>query len=413
MLKDSIIASGHLGVALYDLNSKQFLYRYQSDKLFVPASTNKLLTLYAGMKFLGDSLNGLYYKINHDTLFVIPTGDPTFMHPDFKEQPVHQMLNSTPLKVVLLDEQQYPEPYGKGWTIDDLDEAFLPQRSIFPVNGNLFSAEWIKNANNPTAPTFSLASISSDLPDYRMLDVTTTSTGINSIHRIPGHNHFTATLSDKNNTIRLKIPFETFGMETGFHILKNMLYHSPQKKISPVQNKSLFSIIHSQPTDSVLALMMHRSDNFYAEQLLLMCGSSIAGELNQQNAIDYLLHNDFKKMPQQPQWFDGSGLSRYNLISPEDEIFVMNQLIDSFGTNRLTRILPTGGRGTLKKMFLTESNEMFAKTGSMSNIYSLTGMLLTANGKKLLFSIMLNNYSGSASSVKKAIENFLRSVKES
>jgi D-alanyl-D-alanine carboxypeptidase/D-alanyl-D-alanine-endopeptidase (penicillin-binding protein 4) len=134
--------------------------------------------------------------------------------------------------------------------------------------------------------------------------------------------------------------------------------------------------------------------------------------LNQQSAIDYLLQNDFKKMPQQPQWVDGSGLSRYNLISPEDEIFVMNQLIDSFGTNRLLKILPTGGKGTLKKMFLTESNEMFAKTGSMSNIYCLTGMINAANGKKLLFSIMLNNYNGAASSVKKGIEQFLRSVKE-
>ena len=40
------------------------------------------------MKYLGDSLVGMRYKLDGDTLFLIPSGDPTLLHSDFNIQPV-------------------------------------------------------------------------------------------------------------------------------------------------------------------------------------------------------------------------------------------------------------------------------------------------------------------------------------
>ncbi|MGO8056226.1 hypothetical protein, partial [Rhizobium leguminosarum] len=64
--------------------------------------------------------------------------------------------------------------------------------------------------------------------------------------------------------------------------------------------------IYSQKTDSVLKPMMHRSDNFFAEQLLLMVANERFGVLNEDKIIDTLLKSDLKDLPQKPAWADGS-----------------------------------------------------------------------------------------------------------
>ncbi len=93
--------------------------------------------------------------------------------------------------------------------------------------------------------------------------------------------------------------------------------------------------------------MMHRSDNFFAEQTLLMASNEVLGYMNYDSIINYILTHELKNMPQKPQWADGSGLSRYDLFSPDDFVFLLNKLKDEFGMNRLKNILATGGEGTL------------------------------------------------------------------
>lgn len=410
LLQDSTIASGHIGIAIFDAGTKKFVYKHQSDKYFIPASTTKLFTMYAGLRFLGDSLIGFYHKTAKDTLYLLPAGDPTFMHPDFKSQPAHQFLNGIGSKIVVLDEQSYPEPYGNGWAMDDMNESYMPQRSVFPVNGNLFSMEWIKNNQADSFP-YALAMISSDFPAHSISKKIDVNAG-NTVRRLAGKNDFEVSLNNKDRKITLEIPFEVSGMQSSFHLLKNALYHAPVMRKAVRQDKHQYQPFYSQATDTVLSLMMHRSDNFYAEQLLLMAGDRISGQLNQTAAIDQLLQNDLKGLPQKPRWVDGSGLSRYNLFTPEDEVYILQKLVDSFGSSRVKKILPTGGTGTMKKMFLDENEMVFAKTGSMSNNYCLSGILYTDKGRTLYFSVMLNNYIGSAATVKKGLEKYISAIRK-
>ena len=51
--------------------------------------------------------------------------------------------------------------------------------------------------------------------------------------------------------------------------------------------------------------MMHRSDNFYAEQSLLMVSEKLLGTMNDRKIIDTLLKSDYKDLPQKPGWVDG------------------------------------------------------------------------------------------------------------
>src|SRR3954471_17848798 len=98
VLNDPSLKTAHVGISVYDPSTKKYLYNYQGDKYFVPASNTKLPTCYAAMKYLGDSLVGLRYSIMTlgDAIGYIikPSGDPTFLHPDFRNQPVAAFLKN-------------------------------------------------------------------------------------------------------------------------------------------------------------------------------------------------------------------------------------------------------------------------------------------------------------------------------
>ena len=90
VLSNKALTTAHVGISIFDPAVNKYLYNYQGDKYFVPASNTKIPTCYAAMKYLGDSLVGLRYAGNFEQMTIQPTGDPTFLHPDFKTQKVYQ-----------------------------------------------------------------------------------------------------------------------------------------------------------------------------------------------------------------------------------------------------------------------------------------------------------------------------------
>jgi D-alanyl-D-alanine carboxypeptidase/D-alanyl-D-alanine-endopeptidase (penicillin-binding protein 4) len=172
--------------------------------------------------------------------------------------------------------------------------------------------------------------------------------------------------------------------------------------------------IYSQPTDSLLKIMMHLSDNFYAEQCLVMISANKNGEFGyaSKDVINRLLESDFKDLPQKPRWVDGCGLSRYNLFSPQDMVTVLNKMKKDFSWNRITTILATGGEGTITNYYLDLKNRIFAKTGTLSNNVALSGFLITKHNKTLIFSVIVNNHMGNTTKIRKAVEKYLTAIAE-
>jgi len=169
--------------------------------------------------------------------------------------------------------------------------------------------------------------------------------------------------------------------------------------------------INSQPTDSLLKPMMHRSDNFFAEQSLLMVSNERLGVMNDAKLIDTILKSDFKDLPQKPRWVDGSGLSRYNLFTPQDFIAILNKMKNEFGMDRIKVIFPTGGEGTISSYYKKDNGYIYAKTGTLSGVVAFSGFLYTKKGKLLIFSTLVNNHQASATDVRRAIEKFLQRVR--
>ena len=127
--------------------------------------------------------------------------------------------------------------------------------------------------------------------------------------------------------------------------------------------------------------------------------------------IDWAMANDFAKMPHDPRWTDGSGLSRYNLFSPDDFVFILNRMKQEFGIQRIAGIFPTGGTGTIKSYYNDLSGKIYAKTGTLSGVVTLSGFIQAASGKWLIFSVLVNNHRTSATTIRKGIEQFLSSAR--
>src|SRR5436190_1092088 len=145
VINDSSLLAAHVGISIYDPATGKYWYNYQGDKYFVPASNTKLPTCYAAMKYLGDSLVGLRYaypeeRFKNIYLIVQPTGDPTFLHSDFKKQPVFNFLKQKitieKFRPGFLVNNWKDERWGSGWSWNDYKEDYMAERSPMPIFGN-------------------------------------------------------------------------------------------------------------------------------------------------------------------------------------------------------------------------------------------------------------------------------------
>ena len=153
--------------------------------------------------------------------------------------------------------------------------------------------------------------------------------------------------------------------------------------------------------------MMHRSDNFFAEQCLLMASNEKLGMMNEHRIIDTLLKTELKDLPQRPRWVDGSGLSRYNLFSPQDFVYILNKMQNEFGIERIRNIFPGANEGTLSNYYVGSEGRLFAKTGTLSGVVAISGFLTTNKNKQLIFSVLVNNHQASGTEVRRTVEQFL------
>jgi D-alanyl-D-alanine carboxypeptidase/D-alanyl-D-alanine-endopeptidase (penicillin-binding protein 4) len=168
--------------------------------------------------------------------------------------------------------------------------------------------------------------------------------------------------------------------------------------------------------DSLYVPLLQDSDNFIAEQLLLQIAASQQWPMDYASILDSLSDFGFLQRGEAPDeflWFDGSGLSRYNLFTPRSLVWLLDGILEDQGIDRITRMFPAGGQsGTIRSWYNGgDSPYVFAKTGTLRNKHCLSGYIVCNSGKILIFSMMHNNYEGSSSSVKDEMQSILESIR--
>jgi len=337
VLETKALQSAHVGISIFDPAENKWLYNYQGDKYFVPASNTKIPTCYAAMKYLGDSLVGLRYKLDNGEFIVQGTGDPTFLNSEFKDQPVFDFISKMSLfgDVRFSASNWQEEHLGSGWSWNDYNEYYMTERSPFPIYGNVVKF-YIKDNKLKSSPSSAHIHLLFQVDGLIAYPIDSITDEYIDIKRNLNDNFF-HTSKSKNKFKEKQIPFSTQGYITSTLLLndtlhpKTRIYWQPEELASPIS----LSTIHSQPTDSLLKPMMHRSDNFFAEQSLLMVSNERLGVMSDEKIIDTLLKTDFKDLPQKPRWADGSGLSRYNLFTPQDLVAILNKMKNEFGMERI------------------------------------------------------------------------------
>jgi D-alanyl-D-alanine carboxypeptidase/D-alanyl-D-alanine-endopeptidase (penicillin-binding protein 4) len=395
VLTESALASAHIGISIFDADKQQFIYEHQGNKFFIPASNTKLFTCYAAMKYLGDSLPGIMYADDGQTIQILASADPTLLHPDFRRQPVIDFIRKQTKLITLVTAQWRDKAYGFGWTWDDYQSDYMAERSAMPLYGNVLTVAGRKDSMYVFPNSFAVK-FNSD------------SGYITNISRERNSNLFSIDTKGRQRR-ELAIPFQTSDTLTA-----RLLSEATGKNItvatgSGLLNKELkLNRIYSQHTDTLLKPMMHRSDNFFAEQSLLMVsGKLFNGTMSAARAVDSVMKANFADLSQKPRWVDGSGLSRYNLFTPQNFVSLLNKMNKEFEWKRIETILPTGGEGTLSSFYKKYTGKIYAKTGTLSNNIALSGYLLTDSGKKLIFSVLVSNHQAPTATIRKGVENML------
>ncbi|GGB09294.1 D-alanyl-D-alanine carboxypeptidase/D-alanyl-D-alanine-endopeptidase [Puia dinghuensis] len=401
LLRQPGLLPAQVGICLYDPATATYKYNYQGDKYFIPASNTKLFSLYAGMKYLGDSLMGMRYRVTDTALFIIPAGDPTLLHPAYPDQPAIRFLQKAHRNLYLTPGNWQDRPLGRGWAWDDYNDDYMPERSAFPVYGNLI--RWMQDTISGSF--FSIPDI-----DWPVRFSPDSSKQGFSVRRDYHNNVFTIT-EGKSRVLEQDVPFITDGIASAALLLKDTV-GKPVGVRQLVPGSGKDGVVYSRPVDSLFRPMMYNSDNFFAEQTLLMVGNQLLEKMNDARVIDTLLNGELKGLPQRPIWVDGCGLSRNDLFTPQDFVWLLDKMSKEFGLARMEGILPTGGKGTLSNYYKADSGYIYAKTGSLSGVVALSGYLLTKKNHLLLFSILINNYTGSGVAVRRQMEQWIHHIRD-
>ncbi|MDN3596500.1 D-alanyl-D-alanine carboxypeptidase/D-alanyl-D-alanine-endopeptidase [Zunongwangia endophytica] len=393
---------GFAGLVIYDPETKKTIFNKNGDKYFTPASNTKLVTFYTSLKTLGDSIPAIKYAIYGDSLIFKGTGDPSLLYDDLSSENILQFLAETDKKLFLLKTNYTEEHFGPGWAWDDFNGSYSAERNAFPIYGNTLQFEFDKNLDSPKIyPDVFIDSV------YAEENTELTK----NVYRDKNSNKFLYTQFKRTENYTQDVPFITSEF-TSAKLLSDTIRKEVMLIKKLPKNIQLDQVIYSNKADSLYKKMLQESDNFIAEQLLLLSAEKLSDTLKTNIAINYAQENLLNDLPDKINWHDGSGLTRYNLFTPRSLIALINKITAEIGEERFKSLLPVGGEsGTLKNSYKANESYIYAKSGSLRNNHSLSGLLITKSGKTLYFSFMNSNYIVPYSQLTKAMEEVLKTVR--
>lgn len=368
-----VFRNAQWGVLIVNPRTGDTLYSKNAGKLFMPASNMKIITSAAALTLLGPEY---HYRTTFLTdgevrdslldgsLLVIGRGDPTVsdrmrgtattvmdaLADSLRAHGIRQISGS-----LARVGNAFPDSiYGYGWEWDDLGEYYGAG-----VDELIF--------NEGMAPTKLRP-----LPD----------TVRDSLYSGPAKNPAKAYLDALHDALVRK----SIRMDGG---VRDSILPAPLKM------DTLFVLV-SPPLRDILPALMKPSQNQIAEILLRTIGLERGG-LGTADSARKIVGQQLLAWGVQPDGFvirDGSGLSDQDLLTPETIVRVLDRIQRDTAFAAYYNSMPIAGvDGTIDtrmKGTPAEGN-VHAKTGTLAKARSLSGYVTTADGERLIFSILANN----------------------
>jgi serine-type D-Ala-D-Ala carboxypeptidase/endopeptidase (penicillin-binding protein 4) len=154
----------------------------------------------------------------------------------------------------------------------------------------------------------------------------------------------------------------------------------------------------SAPLSEDIEVINKVSQNLHAEILLRLLGREKGTAGTVQSGLEVLrgFLNNSGISSEDYAFFDGSGLSRENLVTPHAEVQLLQFAATQPWGKEFRDSLPVAGvDGSLADRFreLDPQAHVYAKTGSLGGVRTLAGYAVTAKGGQLAFSVLSNNLS--------------------
>ncbi|MGC1389450.1 MAG: D-alanyl-D-alanine carboxypeptidase/D-alanyl-D-alanine-endopeptidase [Bacteroidales bacterium] len=178
----------------------------------------------------------------------------------------------------------------------------------------------------------------------------------------------------------------------------------------------LISETNSPPLSDIIRVLNHESVNLFAEHLIKELGKKFKNNgstASGAQVINEFLNNsgiDTNGMFIE----DGSGLSPLNAVNTRElvRLLVYMKNRGKYFPEYYSSLPDAGKNGTLKNYFKDPlfDSRLKAKSGSMTRVRSFAGYFTTLSGKEMVFSIIINNYSGPSKKIISEIEDNIREL---
>ena len=395
---DKSFYSPENGFALYSLETKQKILSHNENKKFSYASNVKLITTVVALELLGPNFRfETKFKVNKDTIFIKSFGDPSITLENLYSiaNNLKKYFSSSP-KIVVVDDYFYENQNCA--VVDErklTNKAFHAEVSSLSLNYNSYHLQVIPNEFGEK-PFVWIETPGNYFKLYNKLILTTEKTKIRiktkdfgNYQKIEVSGGFNLNDTTKNYYFRVKNPTNHF-----VYTFLNLLgLEGKQEIVKKHLNDSLFSkgyvyTYKSQKLAEIIKKMNYYSSNIIANSLVCFLGKIYFTE----NGINVVNRHIETKLADRIELNDGSGLGE-NILTPKFFIKLLLYIydhpflfIDFFGS------LPVYGRdGTLKKTGGFETKDVLrAKTGSLSNVNSISGILRAKSGDFYFFSFVTN-----------------------
>jgi D-alanyl-D-alanine carboxypeptidase/D-alanyl-D-alanine-endopeptidase (penicillin-binding protein 4) len=441
----SKIRRGFLGLEIVNLGSGEILFESNAERLFVPASNTKLFTTALGLTRLGPdhrfhttviagrepdgqgvvtgslslvgdgdpNLSGreLPYRVNS------PQGDGLQVIDDLAAQVVARGVRRIDGDIVGDDSAYVWDPYPDGWGLDDALWEYGAPVSALTINDNAFTLKILPGdpARISIEPPFEFYQIDNQVragvvrkirierePGSRQLRIwgTLPPKGPGQAEILAIHDpalYAAAALRDALARRGVAIRGEAVSR----HALSGQ----------PVQPATGFELARrdSAPLLEDLRVTAKVSQNLHAELILRAVARTRRGVGSVEAGLEEMraFLKEIGVTPAEYHPTDGSGLSRKNLVTPSAVVKLLQFMYQSPHRENWLSLLPIGGEdGTLKLRLrkTAAAGRIYAKTGSLTHVASLSGYAQRSDGTMLAFSFLSNNQDAPSAEVRAVLD---------
>lgn len=439
ILGDSRLDGAQADVIVRDATTGDILYQHDPDNRLIPASNDKLYTSLAALKVLGTdykftttiSTTGKQFgNALQGNLYLKGTGDPTLQPADYgalaasvAAKGIRVITGNLVADDTFFDHRQL----GNNWAWDNSPYSFQPEISALTVAADsYFDFGSLTVETKPGAHPGDPAQIKTiPATNFVQIDNQATTGNVGSANTIAverklGINTITVTGSipvDGETEDDLSTVSDTTGYAISLFrdALKKhniQIIGSTQRTQTP-SNAQVLITKQSMPLSSLLTPFLKLSNNGIAEILVKSMGQKVKGQ-GTWDAGESVLNDTIATLgvdTNTVQIVDGSGLSNLDFIPSRQttNLLIAAQKEPWFTT--WYNALPIAGEsdplvgGTLRsRMKNTKAaGNVHGKTGSLVGVSALSGYVTDADGDKLVFSVMENNYLGYVKDIEDSI----------